>query len=196
MFYGLSAMAHMGTESCNRISSSISFCTLFLEWHGILMVIFSWNKIIFSYQKQFVRRHPRIFSENVARYLQNIVAKQDVFKEFEMRYGALAILVAMMLFATTIRAESLEVRHINFDDTAIYVLEGTMSHSKFTSPPFKSFSSDLWCFKLPKCFSRMEYGVEIESYFPGQGKTRQKQAIVTRFQLFNKPIYLTFTFTE
>lgn len=113
-----------------------------------------------------------------------------------MKYGVLAIFITMMLFATTIWAEDLEWPRLNSNDMAADLLEGTSSQSEFTPISFKSFNTDLGYLKFLKLFSNFEYGIEKKACFPGQEKHLQRQALVTRLQLFNKPIYLTFSISE
>lgn len=112
-----------------------------------------------------------------------------------MKHVVLSILAAMMLSATTWAAESEGLRQ-QPNDMAAYLLEGTISQPKFSRPPLKSFQTDNRYLKFLECFSKLEYGIERGTCFPGHGVPPQKQAIVTRFQLFNKPIYLTFSFSE
>lgn len=115
---------------------------------------------------------------------------------FEMKYVAITIFVTMMLLTVTTWAKDSKEPRLNSNDPAIHLLEGTMSRPIFVKPPFKPLETDLRCLKFLKLFSNMEYGIEKETWFPGQKIPLQKQSLVTRFQLFDKPIYLTFSISK
>lgn len=112
-----------------------------------------------------------------------------------MKLAVLTIFMAMILSATAWAAESEGLR-LQTRDMAAYLLEETTSQPQFTRPSFTTFKTDTWYLKFLEYFSKAEYGIERETCFPEHGILPQKQAIVTRFQLFNKPIYMTFSISK
>jgi hypothetical protein len=110
-----------------------------------------------------------------------------------MKYVVLAILATMTLFAASSEAEDLDYPHLNNNAIATHLLEKATPQPKFIGPPLESLKTDTWYLKFLKNFSMVEYGTERESCLPAQGILPRRKAVVTRFKLFNKPIYLTFS---
>jgi hypothetical protein len=113
-----------------------------------------------------------------------------------MKYGVLIILAASMLFATITLAEESDGWRLNHEDMALFLLEDTTRQPNFVRPPFKPIRTDAWHLKILEYFSSMEYGIQRKAYLPEQGVAPQRKSLVTRFQLFNKPIYLTFSLSQ
>lgn len=113
-----------------------------------------------------------------------------------MKYGVLAVLVTVILFAATAMAEETTGPGLEPDDMAIYSLKGTDSRPEFTRPPFETFKTDARLLKFLEYFSKLEYGIESAPCLHEHETPAPRQAIVTRFKLFEKPIYLTFSISE
>lgn len=110
-----------------------------------------------------------------------------------MKYAVLAILATMTLLAASSAAEEPEYLRLNGNDIATHLLEKATPQPKFIGPTLESLKTDTWYLKFLKNFSMVEYGTERESCLPAQGILPRRKAVVTRFKLFNKPIYLTFS---
>lgn len=113
-----------------------------------------------------------------------------------MKFGVFAILVTMIFSATITKANEIGESRLNPNDMAICMLENSISQAQFTRQLFPSFKTDAWYLKFFEGVSKLEYRVEKNAWISEPGTSCRKKALVTRFQISSKPIYLTFSFSQ
>ncbi len=113
-----------------------------------------------------------------------------------MKIFVLAALLLMIFFIGVAGAQETQSFRLNPYQVNLFSPEETGSQFQFTEPSFISFKTQLTCFKFLEYLTFSEFQFEKTKCTLQLGLTHQKPGIITRLKLFNKPIYLTFTFSN
>lgn len=111
-----------------------------------------------------------------------------------MKYVVSTILILMLLTAAGANASEDFILYSN--DMNIFSPNETEFQMVFTQSSFKPFETNANTPNFLEYFGIIEYGLENGPCSLQLGWWQDKPSVVTRVQLFDKPIYLTFTISE